>query len=153
MSELAICLKARSSDRIIVREVSCKFQSVSAGHKENIVRNISLQLGMRYKHWMYGFKHKSATSTSPWKLRILNSHYSLLLKYKFSTDSCFSSLWINFCHAYWSQWFHRKEKANIILLQILSPRNYCDNHMLSSQLRGIMIVDIRIILWIHLNIL
>jgi len=45
----------------------------------------------------------------------------------------------------------RKEKANIILLQILNPRKYCDNHLLSSQLRGTMIIDIRIILYVHIN--
>lgn len=45
----------------------------------------------------------------------------------------------------------RKEKANIILLQILSPTNYCDNHLLSSQLRGTMIIDIRFILYVHIN--
>lgn len=41
----------------------------------------------------------------------------------------------------------RKEKANIVLLQALN-RNYCDNHLLQSQLRGTMIIDIRIILYI-----
>lgn len=45
----------------------------------------------------------------------------------------------------------RKEKANIILLKILNLRNYCDNHLLSSQLGGTMIIDIRIILFIHIN--
>lgn len=91
MSELAICLKDWSSDRIIVREVSCKFQSVSTGHKENIVRSIFLQLGIRYKHWMHGSKHKSSNNNSPWKSIILNSNYSLLLMYKnLYWLSCFS---------------------------------------------------------------
>lgn len=41
----------------------------------------------------------------------------------------------------------RKQKANVILLQALN-RNHCDNHLLQSQLRGTMITDIRIILYI-----
>lgn len=45
----------------------------------------------------------------------------------------------------------RKEKANIILLKILNLRNYSDNHLLSSQLEGTIIIDIRIILFIHIN--
>lgn len=45
----------------------------------------------------------------------------------------------------------RKEKANIILLKILNLRNYSDNHLLSSQLGGTIIIDIRIILFIHIN--
>lgn len=160
MSELASCLKAQSSDRVIVREVSCKFQSVSAGHKENIVRNISLQPSMRYKHRMYGSKHKSANNNSPWKMRILNLHYSLLLNYNFSIDSCFSLLGRNFCHDSWRQWlfflfflsffFLKKKKANIMLLQVVNTRNHFDNHMLSSQIRTI-ITDIRITLYIHVN--
>lgn len=117
MSELAICLKDWSSDRIIVREVSCKFQSVSTGHKENIVRSIFLQLGMRYKHWMYGSKHKSSNNNSPQKSIILNSNYSLLLKYKISTDRpAFLCCGENFGHTYWSQWTsqNRESKHNFI---------------------------------------
>lgn len=122
MSELAICLKDWSSDRIIVREVSCKFQSVSTGHEENIVRSIFLQLGIRYKHWMYGSKHKSSNNNLPWKSIIFNSYHSLLIMYKISSDrTAFLCCGENFGYTYWSQGTsQRRESKHYFITDIKS---------------------------------